>query len=276
MTSRVHKGRSPQGQPTQLWQPAKPAAKADFEYEYRYPAGTFEVREVVRRARALNRTDKSTTTAAATVRWSLLVNRIFRMPGRPDVMLRVRDVVPRTGRGRVRSLLTLKLPGGAPPDGAVPGGFEQEYETWVDDGEAAGRIALGLGLVQRHVMEKMRGTVTLPGIGEIAFDVNPGLPPSMEVECVSKRVLDRTVKALGLGGPPTKEMRARSSLEGQYVARYGVDGDALRAAFRGGQSLLFADPGPVRAFVPEGMRAEFDREYASSLGHGLRPNPKEL
>jgi adenylate cyclase class IV len=221
-----------------------------FEYEYRYPTDAFDMREIVRRAGAL--IGKKRTPS---VRWSLLVNRSFFMPGRPDVMLRVRTVI--SASHRVRSLLTLKLPR------STAGGFEQEYETWVEDGEAASRIVLGIGLVERHVMEKMRGTVTLPGVGEIAFDINPGLPASMEVECTSKKELDRTVAALGLLGPPTKEMRSRSTLEGQYVERYGVDGVVLKAKFRDGQSLTFSDAAPLRAFVPEGpRRSEFDREYA--------------
>ena len=224
--------------------------KTQLEYEYRYPADAFDVDEVLRRARPMT----ASTTRKPVVRWALLVNHIFYMPSKPEVMLRIRDV-HRGGKQKMRSLLTLKLP----PDSA--GGFEQEYETMVDDGEATARIACALGLVRRHVMEKLRGTVDLPGVGEIAFDVNPGLPASMEVECVSKRALDRTVAALGLGGPPTEAMRARASLEGQYVARYGVEGAALKARARGGGSLLFSDPGPLRDMVPLPMRAAFDREF---------------
>jgi adenylate cyclase class IV len=227
----------------------KEQKQKQFEYEYRYPAGSFDEREIMRLAREVLPT--------ARVRWALLVNHIYRMPGYSDVMLRVRDV---HYRGRpARSLLTLKLP----PD--AKGGFEQEYETWVDDGEAARRIVATLGLEKRHVMEKIRGTVQLPALdGEIAFDLNPGLPAAMEIEAGSKKALGRMVRALGLGGPPTKAMRAESSLEGQYEARYGVDGKALRARFRGeGRSLLFSDSAPVRELVRGGKRVrEFDRVFA--------------
>ena len=227
--------------------------KQQLEYEYRYPAGSFDDREILRRARDAGRLGDS----SGRVRWVLLVNHIYHMPGNRDVMLRVRDVY--SGRNaKPRSLLTLKLP----PD--VKGGFEQEYETWVEDGEAARRISAALGLEKRNVMEKLRGTVQLPELGEIAFDLNPGLPAAMEIEGVSKRALDRMVSVLGLRGPPSKEMRSMASLEGQYAERYGVDGAALKARFRGeGRSLLFSDSAPIRDLIRGGdKRREFDREFS--------------
>jgi hypothetical protein len=242
--------------------------KKQLEYEYRYPAGAFEPAEILRCARAM----PGMAGKRVSVRWALLVNHIFYMPGKPDVMFRIRDVY--SGGGKKNSLMTLKLP----PDAA--GGFEQEYETWVEDGEATARIALALGLVRRHVMEKLRGTVELPGGGEIAFDVNPGLPASMEVECTSKRALDGAVAALGLGGPPTEDMRVRAKLEGQYAERFGLDGAALKARFRAGSSLTFSDPGPLRELVPAHHRKAFDREYGRQAGmarrflHKAHANPK--
>lgn len=235
--------------------------KADeqFEYEYRYPAGSFDAREILRRAREV--------APSAGIRWALLVNHIYRSGG---AMMRVRDV-HRSSRGRrraPRSLLTLKLP----PD--VKGGFEQEYETWVEDGPAAARLVAALGFEKRHVMEKLRGAVQLPGLGEIAFDLNPGLPAALEVEGVSKRALDRMVSLLGLGGPPSREMRSVSSLEGQYAARYGVDGGELRTKFRGeGRSLLFSDAAPVRELIRGAERLrEFDHVFSGQArkAAGLR------
>lgn len=221
----------------------KKSAVMTLEYEYRYPASSFDLANVVKRAKALG---------ARRIVWSLLVNHIFVSK---STMVRLREVV--TSHPKLNKVvMTLKSKGVY--------GFEQEYETAVDDMDATREILLRLGLEKKHTMEKIRGTLEVPDLGRIDFDWNPGIPIAMEVESPSKAQLDELVARLALS-KPTKDERERASLEGQYHERYGVDPVALKACFAS-HGLSFDDPvSCVRRMLPAEMVIQFDRVVSKQI-----------
>ncbi len=178
------------------------------EYEYRYPHRSFDRREIVRLAAAAG---------GGRPTRQLLVNRIFHAPpGSGAAVVRLREV--HRGRGRrAEFLLTVKWGGGYGSRA-----FEREVETAVADAVAAEQALLALGCRPKHVIEKLRDVVDVPGLGEVAFDENPGLPCAMEVEATSRGRLARLVRALGLR-PPTDAERLSGRLENQYAELYGID-----------------------------------------------------
>ena len=188
-----------------------------LEYEYRYPHDAFDKADVLRRCGAL--LTLRTDVPPARLRRSLLVNRIYSPPVErmfKGGMVRLREEYRR--RGRATYLLTFKAAGSE---------FEYESETLVEDAKAMRHVLLGIGCRPRHVIEKLREVVALPGGAEVSFDENPGLPCTMEVEAKSLAALKRLVKQLGLR-PPTEEQRRRGRLETQYRELYGVEVDEGR------------------------------------------------
>lgn len=186
---------------------------------------SFSMGDVLRRARDLG--------AKRAVR-TLLVNSMFRMPGRDDLHIRLRRVV--TAR-KVTAFLTLKMPGGR---------FELESESEVADAVQAETMLAMMGCVRVHTMEKFRDVIDVPGMGEIALDSHPGLPPLLEVECATERKLHILVKKLGLAMPPPGALPSPQQL---YAELYGVSDARDRSG-----DLTFANPSNIPEHVTKNRR----------------------
>lgn len=219
----------------------KPPARPALEYEVRFLH--FDRADVLRRARALG--------AAARAERTLLINVTYWAVREEDARMtvRLRQAVSRDDG--VRATLTVKLPGGA-------AGFEEEHETAVSDSTQTAQILGMLGCRHRHTMVKFRDVVQVPGLGELALDSHPGLPPLLEVESPSLAKLQRLVRALGLAVPPPKDRLPSPSL--LYAELYGVDAAKRDAS----GDLTFAHPSDLRRHITKN-RAQFERVLAAQL-----------
>jgi len=78
--------------------------------------------------------------------------------------------------------------------------FLDEYEIEIDDFETGEKMLYLLGCTKKYYYEKMREIWRIDNNNiEIVFDTSPGLPETMEIECLkSKKDLDSIVDKLEL------------------------------------------------------------------------------
>lgn len=106
------------------------------------------------------------------MKWSLLVNHIYSLPGGASGdIVRVRELHGSRGR---EFLLTMKT--------KVDKEFPTEHECKLSDPTAIQEILKALCVPKKHTMEKLRGSIEIPGHGVLDFDWNPGLPMVLEVD----------------------------------------------------------------------------------------------
>ena len=74
--------------------------------------------------------------------------------------------------------------------------FPAEVDLTVDNFESAYKLLQTLGLKQKCYQETRRETWSVPikGVKEIVFDYIPGLPPYVELDCTSNKILSTLVK----------------------------------------------------------------------------------
>jgi adenylate cyclase class IV len=198
-----------------------------FEYEQRFAPDEFDLRDVLRRARQLGAVGAPTRT--------LLINTSFTMPGRPDMFVRLRNVITASKHIPVQTLLTVKR---KVPNSA----FEAERETYVSDAVQAMQLLEMMGCVRDYTNEKFRDVLEVPGLGELDIDHYPGLPPCLEVECPTKNKLDRLLKLLGIDKAGDG---SRGKLGVMYNNTYGV---AIQGRDMSGD-LTFASPSNIPRYV---------------------------
>lgn len=172
------------------------------EYEYRYSSDEFDFKSVVKRAKELG---------GGRIRWSHLVNHIYSLPGVSGDIVRVREL---HGSGSHEYIFTMKT--------KINKEFPTEHECKLSDPIAIQELLKVLHVPKKHTIEKLRGSIKIPGHGILDFDWNPGLPMVLEVECTSKKSLDVLIRELGLK-KPSAEMHKRAVLEGQYEQHLGIE-----------------------------------------------------
>ena len=222
-----------------------------IEYEYRYPSDAFDFASVVKRAKGLG---------GGRLKWSLLVNHIYVLPGDAGDIIRIRECLQLHGGAkhkRAEYLLTMKTK----IDNAD--GFPKEDECHLSDPGAVREILRVLGVPQKNTMEKLRGSIVVPGRGVLDFDWNPGLPVALEVECTSMARLASLVRDLGLK-KPSADMRSRAGLEGQYEQHLGIERVGLKKRFDA-RGLKFddGDRHRLRDMITDAeKRKRFDEMYS--------------
>ena len=156
------------------------------------------------------------------IKWSLLVNHIYALPGDNGDIVRIREL---HGVGTTEYLFTMKTK-------AAKEEFPTEHECNLSDPIAIHELLKVLRVPKKQTMEKLRGSIKIPGHGVLDFDWNPGLPIVLEVECTSKKNLDVLLRELGLT-KPSADVQSRAVLEGQYEQHLGiVDRAKLRKWFQ--------------------------------------------
>ena len=77
--------------------------------------------------------------------------------------------------------------------------FPEEYEVNIEETfEEIEKILVKAGLEAKLETKKYREKWSFPGCNEIVFDLWPGLPIVMEIDCTSKEALNKTCAKLGL------------------------------------------------------------------------------
>ncbi len=77
--------------------------------------------------------------------------------------------------------------------------YPDEYEVTIkEDFETGKKFLSSLGLKMKAYQETFREKWSVPikGVHEITFDIWPGLPQYMEIDCDNKKTLDRVIKLL--------------------------------------------------------------------------------
>ena len=184
------------------------------EYEYRIPSDGFDFKAIIKKSKELG---------GKPIEWSLLVNDIYVLPN--SSIVRIRSIHSGTGKKKTMScLLTVKS------STTIDNEFPTEHESFITDPIAIIEIMRIMKVPKKHTMEKLRGTIVIPGHGILDFDLNPGLPSVLEVECTTKGKLVDLIQKLNIK-KPSDDVRARSVLEGQYEEHFGIDKIALKKRF---------------------------------------------
>ena len=92
--------------------------------------------------------------------------------------------------------------------------FAEEHEIIIDNFNNAVSLLLELGLKKKYYYEKIREIWNLNN-SEIIFDTIPGLPDIMEIESVTQKELNDTVKLL--------EVSIKEEKTSNYLNLYGID-----------------------------------------------------
>jgi adenylate cyclase class 2 len=102
--------------------------------------------------------------------------------------------------------------------------FPEEYELTIKESLAVGIAFLNsLGLSQKAFQESFREKWSHPLAHEITFDILPGLPIYMEVDCTSETKLNQLVELLKLD---TKLQRF-GAFDKTYLEYYGIPRDVI-------------------------------------------------
>lgn len=77
--------------------------------------------------------------------------------------------------------------------------FQEEYEVKIEETfDEIEKILVKGGLEPKLETKKYREKWSFPGCNEIVFDLWPGLPIVMEIDCTSREALNKTCTKLGL------------------------------------------------------------------------------
>lgn len=98
--------------------------------------------------------------------------------------------------------------------------FVKEYDLNVDDYKTACKILKHLGCKKKYSYEKIREKWAVAGCKEVVFDVFPGCPEYMEVECDDEAKLEAMVASLGLSQEDYKHFEVPD-----LYAEYGITDD---------------------------------------------------
>ena len=97
--------------------------------------------------------------------------------------------------------------------------FPEEYEVTIKESFDVGLNFLkSLGLPQKAYQESYREKWTHPLAHEITFDILPGLPIYMEVDCVSESNLNELIDLLGVN----KGLQRYGAFDKTYFEYYGI------------------------------------------------------
>ena len=195
-----------------------------MEYEYRYSEHAFDKDVLMRKLEE--------TGYKYTKNTYLLRNTVYNSP--PGYYVRIREMVNLADKKSDSYFTVKKL-------GEGDGDFDEEYEVFVEDAALLHNSLLEFGITENYKIEKIREVVSVPEFdGELDFDMAPGLPWYLEVECKTKEMLDKFVGILGL--PARIE---KFSIADMYRRCYGVD-SGMRKNMK---ILTFEKPGDVRECI---------------------------
>ena len=98
--------------------------------------------------------------------------------------------------------------------------FPEEYEIKLDDTFDNGyNFLLSLGLTEKAFQESYREKWSFPDTHEIVFDIVPGIPEYMEIDCSSESKLKKIINLLGLD---IKDMHT-GPFSRLYKVYYGIE-----------------------------------------------------
>ena len=107
------------------------------------------------------------------------------------------------------------------------GKYPEEHEVTICEPYESGQSFLtSIGLKKKAVQETMREKWNIPShkdVNEIVFDMIPGIPTYMEIDCKSEATLNYIENKLGLD--ITK--RRYGSFDNQYLEYYGIPKDVI-------------------------------------------------
>jgi adenylate cyclase class 2 len=104
--------------------------------------------------------------------------------------------------------------------------FPDEFEVTIkEDFETGKKFLEALNLNLKAYQETYREKWTLPikGVHEITFDTWPGLPTYMEIDCSSKKSLDKVIKLFS----PKKDQISYGGVSDKYQLYYGISQDVF-------------------------------------------------
>lgn len=119
--------------------------------------------------------------------------------------------------------------------------FPAEVDLTVDNFESAYKLLQTLGLKQKCYQETRRETWSVPikGVKEIVFDYIPGLPPYVELDCTSNKILSTLVKKLGFDPKDAKYGSYSNSFEELYgIPRKTMNNNIPELTFSSAKQVL--------------------------------------
>lgn len=102
--------------------------------------------------------------------------------------------------------------------------FPEEYEITIKENFKVGvNFLKSLGLIQKAYQESYREKWYHPLAHEITFDILPGLPIYMEIDCISESNLNKLIKLLDLNS----NFQRYGAFDKTYFEYYGIDPDDI-------------------------------------------------
>ena len=111
----------------------------------------------------------------------------------------------------------------------------------IDNFESAYKLLQTLGLKQKCYQETRRETWSVPikGVKEIVFDYIPGLPPYVELDCTTNKILTALVKKLGFDPKDAKYGSYSNSFEELYgIPRKTMNNNIPELTFSSAKQVL--------------------------------------